>query len=134
MSGIIELCVKTNQRQEMIDITGMIQKALREDKSTSGVCHIFVPHTTCGVTINEHADPDVIHDIIEALDRLVPSKGNYRHLEGNSPAHIKTSLVGNSLTLPFSEGRLCLGTWQGVFLCEFDGPRQRRVWLKIISA
>ncbi|MGB9792314.1 MAG: secondary thiamine-phosphate synthase enzyme YjbQ [Thermacetogeniaceae bacterium] len=129
---MIELCIKTNQREEMIDITGMIQKALQERKAINGVCCIFVPHTTCGITVNEHADPDVIHDIADVLNKLVPPKENYRHIEGNSPAHVKTSLVGNSLTLMFSEGRLCLGTWQGVFLCEFDGPRQRRVWLKII--
>lgn len=132
MAEIIELSVRTNRRQEMIEITGLIQKAIQEKRVTSGVCHIFVPHTTCGVTINEHADPDVIQDILAVLDQLVPSSGNYKHLEGNSPAHVKTSLIGSSLTVMIADGRLRLGTWQGVFLCEFDGPRQRRVWVKIM--
>ncbi|HHW39938.1 MAG TPA: YjbQ family protein [Syntrophomonadaceae bacterium] len=133
MSEIIELTVKTNRREEMIEITGVIQKALQEKGVANGICHIFVPHTTCGLTINEHADPDVVHDIIATLDKMVPFEGNYRHMEGNSPAHVKASLVGSSQTVMIAGGKLCLGTWQGIFLCEFDGPRQRRVWLKIMS-
>lgn len=133
MSEIIELTVKTNRREEMIDITGLVQEALHENGVTNGICYIFVPHTTCGLTINEHADPDVVHDILDALNKMAPSDRNYRHIEGNSPAHVKTSLVGSSQTVLVAGGKLHLGTWQGIFLCEFDGPRQRQVWLKIMS-
>ncbi len=133
MSEIIELTVKTNRGEEMIDITGVVQKALQDKGVANGICHIFIPHTTCGLTINEHADPDVVHDILATLDKMVPAHGNYRHIEGNSPAHVKTSLVGSSQTVLIAGGKLRLGTWQGIFLCEFDGPRQRKVWLKIVS-
>jgi len=98
----------------------------------SGVCYLFVPHTTAGITVNEHADPSVAADIDGHLERMVPQLGNFRHLEGNAPAHIKTSLVGSSQILPVQDGRLVLGTWQGIFLCEFDGPRQRTVIVKIL--
>jgi len=133
MKGIKELLIKSSRREEFIDITGHIQRVLTGSGISDGVCYVFVPHTTCGVTINEHADPDVAFDLREALNRMAPLDGSYRHSEGNSPAHIKASLVGTSQALPVSEGRLCLGTWQGVFLCEFDGPRQRKVWVKIIE-
>lgn len=133
MRGIKVLTVKTSRREEIIDITAEIKEVVAGSGTLHGVCYVFVPHTTCGLTINEHADPDVIHDLREALNKIIPLNGGYRHSEGNSPAHIKTSLVGTSQTIMVAEGRLCLGTWQGVFLCEFDGPRQRKVWVKIIE-
>jgi len=110
----------------------MVAEAVSQLGKDEGICLIQVPHTTCGITLNEDADPDVIKDILRSLKNLVPDRGNYDHLEGNSPAHIKTSLVGSSVGVILEGGHLLLGRWQGVFLCEFDGPRQRRVWLKII--
>jgi secondary thiamine-phosphate synthase enzyme len=99
----------------------------------SGVCYVFVPHTTAGITVNEHADPSVVQDIAARLEALVPQHNNYRHTEGNAPAHIKASLVGNSETLLVESGKLVLGTWQGILLCEFDGPRNRTILVKIMS-
>jgi len=98
-----------------------------------GVCHVFVPHTTAGVTINENADPDVTADIISALDRTIPWRNNYRHAEGNSAAHIKASLMGSSALIPVRDGRLVLGTWQCIYFCEFDGPRTRKVVVNILG-
>jgi secondary thiamine-phosphate synthase enzyme len=95
-----------------------------------GICHLYVPHTTAGITINESADPSVVMDILQALDAIVPESGKYSHLEGNSPAHIKSSLVGHSAMILIHEGKMALGTWQGIFFCEFDGPRSRRIFLK----
>lgn len=132
MQNIIELPVKTTSKQEMVDITPLLNKVLSEQGALDGICYVFVPHTTCGLTINEHADPSVAQDILVTLDKIVPKNANYSHLEGNSPAHIKSVLVGTSLSVFIKDRRLQLGTWQGVFLCEFDGPRQRKVWLKII--
>jgi secondary thiamine-phosphate synthase enzyme len=133
MQNIIELPVKTTSKQEMVDITPLLNKVLSEQGALDGICYVFVPHTTCGLTINEHADPSVAQDILVTLDKIVPKNANYSHLEGNSPAHIKSVLVGTSLSVFIKDRRLKLGTWQGVFLCEFDGPRQRKVWLKIIA-
>ncbi|MBV9282011.1 MAG: YjbQ family protein [Chloroflexi bacterium] len=120
-----QLTVRSNHRQELIDITSQVGDAIR-GWDCSAVA-VFVPHTTAGVLVNEHADPDVARDILAALDRMVPADGSYRHAEGNSPAHVKTTLVGTSQLLPIERGRLSLGTWQGVFLAEFDGPRSRLV-------
>ncbi|HHY39072.1 MAG TPA: YjbQ family protein [Clostridia bacterium] len=128
-----ELSVRTSQREEMIDITHLVRDFAKEAGITDGICHVFVPHTTCGILINENADPDVTRDILDALRVLAPATANYRHVEGNSPAHIKSSLVGCSKTLMLANGRLCLGTWQGIFLCEFDGPRHRKVWLQVVG-
>ena len=125
--------VKTSGRSEMADITREVQGLVREHGLESGVCHLFVPHTTCGLAINENADPDVKSDIVDALDLAVPERAPYRHSEGNSPAHIKSVLVGPSLTVFVEEGGLQLGTWQGIYLCEYDGPRTREVWLKLIK-
>jgi secondary thiamine-phosphate synthase enzyme len=111
---------------EFVDITAQVQAALAREGVADGVCHVFVPHTTAGVTINENADPDVTRDVIAVLDRLVPREGDYRHAEGNSDAHAKASLMGFAATLPIAGGRLVLGTWQAVYFCEFDGPRRRR--------
>lgn len=122
--------VKTSAGDEMNDITREVQGIVRENGLESGVCHIFVPHTTCGLAINENADPDVKRDIIAKLDETISEDFDYRHGEGNSPAHIKSSLMGTSLTVFVEEGALMLGTWQGIYLCEYDGPRTREVWVK----
>jgi secondary thiamine-phosphate synthase enzyme len=123
--------VRTNSRSEMIDITGRIRTLLKESKIRSGICHVFVPHTTAAVTINENADPDVPRDILMELDKIVPLNDHYRHGEGNSAAHIKSSLVGASEMIFVDDGELVLGTWQSVFFCEFDGPRTRKVIVKL---
>ncbi len=121
-----ELSVPTQTRIEFIDITAEVNRAIRAEGLTEGLCHVFVPHTTAALTINENADPDVTRDVLGVLDRLVPRSGDYRHVEGNSDAHAKASLLGASLTVPVAAGRLVLGTWQAVYFCEFDGPRHRR--------
>jgi secondary thiamine-phosphate synthase enzyme len=123
--------IKTAARFEMIDITGRVAALVRESGIKQGVCYTFVPHTTAAVTINENADPDVPRDILTALDRIVPLADRYRHAEGNSAAHIKASLFGSSQTLLIDDGTLVLGTWQSLFLCEFDGPRTRKVLVKL---
>jgi secondary thiamine-phosphate synthase enzyme len=125
------LTVRTGSRTEFLDLTRQVQAAVRESGVQEGVCHLFVPHTTAAVTINENADPSVKDDILMVLNKLISDQEPYRHLEGNSPAHIKASLIGPQLTLLISGGRLVLGTWQGVYFCEFDGPRSRRLHLKI---
>jgi secondary thiamine-phosphate synthase enzyme len=117
----------------MIDITGRVAAVVRESGIKQGTCHVFVPHTTAAVTINENADPDVPRDILAALDRIVPLSEGYRHAEGNSAAHIKASLFGASLNVLIDDGALLLGTWQSLFLCEFDGPRTRNVLVKVIG-
>jgi secondary thiamine-phosphate synthase enzyme len=127
------LSVGTTSRVEMVDITGQIQELVRQSGVTEGVCHLFEAHTTAGLTINENADPSVQADILMVLNRIISDKETYRHLEGNSPAHIKASLMGPQLTVLVSNGSLLLGTWQGIFLCEFDGPRTRKVHLKIMA-
>ena len=116
-----------------IDITGQVRKIVASGNVQNGLCQIFVPHTTAGVTINENADPDVVTDMLAALGKMVPELP-YRHSEGNSPAHVKSSLVGCSIMVPISEGRLCLGTWQGIYFCEFDGPRTRKVWVQLVGS
>ena len=121
--------IQTEQRSELVDITERIEKIVRKSRMTDGVCRIFTPHTTAGLTINENADPSVKNDILGALCSLVPKNGDYTHTEGNSDAHIKASLVGGEKTVFVENGRLKLGTWQGIFFCEFDGPRKREVWV-----
>jgi secondary thiamine-phosphate synthase enzyme len=127
------LTVKTAARFEMIDITGRVAALVRESGIKRGVCHAFVPHTTAAVTINENADPDVPRDILAALDRIVPLSESYRHAEGNAAAHVKASLFGSSQTLLIEDGDLVLGTWQSLFFCEFDGPRTRKVLVKLTA-
>jgi secondary thiamine-phosphate synthase enzyme len=128
------LSVTTHRRSELIDITAEVRQAAgRLLPGASGICLIYVPHTTAGVTINESADPDVAVDLLGALDTLVPFAAGYRHREGNSAAHIKSTLVGASQTLAVDEGRLVLGTWQGIFFCEFDGPRARKVIVQCLA-
>ncbi len=123
--------VATRSRSDMIDITGEVTLALKESGVQDGICHVFVPHTTAAVTINENADPDVPRDILMEIDKVVPLSDGYRHREGNSAAHIKASLVGSSETVFVESGRLLLGTWQSIFFCEFDGPRTRSVIVRI---
>lgn len=127
------LTVRTNDRTEFLDLTRQIQAAVQESGVREGLCHLFVPHTTAAVTINENADPSVKTDILLVLNKIISDHEPYRHLEGNSPAHIKASLFGPQLTLMVSGGRLVLGTWQGIYFCEFDGPRTRRLHLKIVA-
>jgi secondary thiamine-phosphate synthase enzyme len=129
-----ELSLQTRSRFEMIDITAGVQKAVSEEKIESGICLIYTPHTTAAVTINENADPDVPRDILAALDKAVPLSANYRHAEGNSASHVKSSLVGASELVIIENGRLVLGTWQSIFFCEFDGPRTRKVIIKVLSS
>ena len=129
-----EISLQTHSRFEMIDITAEVQKAVGEEKIESGICLIYTPHTTAAVTINENADPDVPRDILAALDEAVPLNANYRHMEGNSAAHVKSSLVGASELVIIEKGRIVLGTWQSIFFCEFDGPRTRKVIVKILSS
>ena len=130
---ITRLKVTTRSRVEFQDITSQVQEAISSSGIEDGICYVFVPHTTAGITINEHADLSVAVDILEQLGRMVPQRGDYRHLEGNAPAHVKASVVGSSQVLLIESGRLLLGTWQGLFLCEFDGPRQRTVLVKLIA-
>jgi len=125
--------IKTKARTEFVDITSEVQKAINDSDVRKGICYLYVPHTTAGITINEGADPSVVKDIQTTLKRLVPPDLNYSHTEGNSDAHIKSTLVGMSKVVPIDNGRLALGTWQSVFFCEFDGPRNRTVAVKIIS-
>lgn len=127
------ITVKTGSRFEMIDITNHVRKIVNEREIKSGICHVFTPHTTAAITINENADPNVPRDIIMELDKVIPLNDNYRHIEGNSAAHIKSSLIGASETVFIEDGKLILGTWQSIFFCEFDGPRTRKVLIKLFS-
>jgi len=126
------LRIRTNRRTEFVDITGEVEKAVRESGAKQGVCYVYVPHTTAGVAINEHADPDVARDLEGIFDRMVSHTGPYRHAEGNTDSHMKAILTGTSQIVLVENARLVLGTWQGVFLCEFDGPRQRTVFVKVV--
>ncbi|UCF73070.1 MAG: YjbQ family protein [Deltaproteobacteria bacterium] len=126
----LTISINTRARSEMIDITPKVEEELNRSGLKDGVCFLFVPHTTAGITINENADPSVVADIQAMFDKLVPWEGPYGHLEGNSAAHIKSSLIGNSLIVLVESGHLKLGTWQGIFFCEFDGPRSRKVHIK----
>ena len=126
--------VKTGGRAEFVDITAQVQGVVRDSGIRKGVCHIYVPHTTAGLTINENADPAVPADIIAHLEKLVPRSGDYRHAEGNSDSHIKASMMGFSETALVENGALVLGTWQCVYFCEFDGPRNRTVYVQVIAA
>ena len=127
------LSVKTSGRTELIDITSQISKLVKKSDVTEGLCMLYVPHTTAAVTINESADPSVKGDILMVLNQVIPWEANYRHLEGNSPAHVKSTLVGASELVAIENGELVLGTWQGLFFCEFDGPRTRKVHVRILG-
>jgi len=127
------LSVRTGSRIELVDITGKVQELVQASGIEEGVCYLFVAHTTAGLTINENADPSVQSDILMVLNKVISDREPYRHGEGNSPAHIKASLMGPNLTVLVNHGSLLLGTWQGVYLCEFDGPRTRKVHIKIMA-
>ncbi len=130
---IREIRVNTQARVEMQPITAQVQGVVRDSGVRHGTCLVFVPHTTAAVTLNEQADPSVARDITAQLERMVPPRSDYEHLEGNSTAHIKSSLMGSTETLAVADGELLLGTWQGIFFCEFDGPRQRRLVVKVTA-
>lgn len=130
---LFEFSVKTSSRSEFIDITRDVNAALAKSGAKSGICLVYIPHTTAGVVINENADPDVPADIIRSLEKTAPWTAGYAHSEGNSAAHIKSVLTGISKELAFEKGRLVLGTWQGIFFAEFDGPRTRKVFVKIVA-
>ncbi|MFW6131016.1 MAG: secondary thiamine-phosphate synthase enzyme YjbQ [Candidatus Aminicenantaceae bacterium] len=125
--------VKTQKKEEFIDITSRIKKEVENSGIENGMCVVYIPHTTSGVTINESADPSVKEDIVMTMKKLIPDSLPYSHAEGNSPAHIKSSLIGSSVNIIIHKGNLSLGTWQGIFFCEFDGPRNRKVFIKISS-
>jgi secondary thiamine-phosphate synthase enzyme len=127
------LKVKTGRRTQLLDVTVAVERAVVESGVATGVCYMFVPHTTAGVMINEHADPDVASDLERVFDRLVPHSGPYRHAEGNTDSHAKAVMVGASQMIFVEKGKLSLGTWQGVFLCEFDGPRERQIWVRVVD-
>ena len=133
MTGLSAFTVRTSGQNEWINITGEVQKAVTASGVREGVCLVFVPHTTAAVTINENADPDVPHDVGLALDRISPDRREFHHSEGNSAAHTKSSLVGPSVTLIVSGGRLLLGTWQGIWFNEYDGPRSRKVHVRVLG-
>lgn len=128
------LTVRSRKRSDAIDITDRVEQLVKESEVSDGLCHVYVPHTTAGVFINENADPDVLTDLLKTLDALVPWEGDYRHAEGNAAAHIKSTLVGASQTVPVRGGRLQLGRWQGIFFADFDGPRERTVQVTITSS
>lgn len=130
----MKISVKTSQKTEFIDITRQVENAVSSSDIKNGFCFLFVPHTTAGITINESADPSVQSDILMVLNQIVPWKADYGHMEGNSPAHIKSSLIGASEWIAMENGKFVLGTWQGIFFCEFDGPRHRTVHINLLAA
>ncbi len=129
---MITLHVRSDKRSQAIDITDLVQQEIAKYGYKDGFCLLYVPHTTAGIFINEGADPAVMEDILNFLEKLVPWNDNYRHMEGNAAAHIKSSLTGNSISLIVENGKICLGTWQKIFFLELDGPRKRKVWLKLM--
>mgnify|MGYP003444728208 FL=1 len=130
---IRQLRIKTNSKTELVDITQGVQRLVTESGIRTGLCYVYVPHTTSGVTINENTDLNVGRDILKELNKVIPFDDNYGHIEGNSAAHIKSTIVGVSKAVLVDEGRLALGTWQSIFYCEFDGPRDRRVFVKVMK-
>ena len=129
-----QLTVKSGARSEMIDITGMVRSVIRDSRVEEGICYVFVPHTTAAVTINENADPDVPRDIGMAMDKAIPWQDHYSHREGNAAAHVKASLMGASEMVFIENGNPVLGTWQSIFFCEFDGPRTRKILVKVVNS
>jgi secondary thiamine-phosphate synthase enzyme len=129
---MITLSITTSKQTEFLDITGKVEEGILKAHASDGMALVFIPHTTAAITINEGADPSVQEDILRIFNQMVPFKGPYRHAEGNSPAHIKSSLIGSSVSVMIENGRLILGRWQSLFFCEFDGPRTRKVLIKII--
>ncbi|MBI6874857.1 secondary thiamine-phosphate synthase enzyme YjbQ [Clostridium aciditolerans] len=133
MSNTFKYDIKTTKEEQFINISHLVEKSVKESAMKNGIAVIFCPHTTGGITINENADPDVTRDIIATLDKLIPIKGDYKHFEGNSHAHLKASYMGSSATVIVEDGNLLTGTWQGIYFCEFDGPRNRKVYIKVIE-
>lgn len=131
--NLYQFGISTKKPQEFVDITYLINQALEKSSIQNGLAIIFCPHTTAGITINENADPDVVRDMISALDKVFPIEGDYRHFEGNSHAHLKSSYMGTEKTIIINEGKPLLGTWQSVYFCEFDGPRNRKLFIKIME-
>ncbi len=129
-----DINIKTRSQIEFIDITSQVQGVIDKSGIKEGICNVYVPHTTAAVTINENADPSVQKDILNELDKIVPWDDHYTHMEGNAAAHIKSTIVGSSVYIPISDGKLALGTWQGIFFCEFDGPRHREVFVQSIKS
>ncbi|MBN1647741.1 MAG: YjbQ family protein [Spirochaetales bacterium] len=127
------LSVRTSTHSEMVNVTSEVAGVIHKSGMQSGICIVYVPHTTCGVTINEAADPDVKRDMLMELNKIVPLDDGYRHFEGNSAAHIKSSLMGFSTSIPVVDGKMTLGTWQGIYLCEFDGPRSRKIHIQLVN-
>jgi secondary thiamine-phosphate synthase enzyme len=125
--------IDTKQRNQMIDITSIVETSVRDTGIKDGMCYVFVPHTTAAVTINENADEDVKVDILNTLSKLIPYRDDYRHMEGNSDAHVKATLTGSTAAVIVQEGKLVLGTWQSLFFCEFDGPRKRKIMIKVVG-
>lgn len=125
--------IKTSNRVELIDITARVQAIVSKSKIVNGICFVFCPHTTAGLTINENADPSVQRDIVNVLNKLIPENNKYSHSEGNADSHVKSSVFGSSLAVFIENSALALGTWQGIYLCEGDGPRQREIWIKIVK-
>lgn len=130
----MQFTISTEREAQFINITDLVQRAVEESGISQGMAVVFVPHTTAGLTINENADPDVVHDILLGLDRAFPKSPAYRHREGNSHAHLKASAMGSSVTVIVESGRLKLGTWQGIYFCEFDGPRRRQVYVNVMGS
>lgn len=130
---IKEISIATRSHAELVDITGKVADAVSSSKVKTGACQVFVPHTTAAITINENADPSVKRDILHGLDKMAPPSGDYEHGEGNAAAHIKSAMIGTDRTILIEGGKLKLGTWQGIFFCEFDGPRQRKVFVNIME-
>ena len=128
------ITVRTDRREQMVDVTREVADAVEASGVAHGIAHVYSTHTTAGVTINENADPDVAHDLLSGLERLVPRSGGWRHAEGNSDAHLKATLVGAGVAVPIGDGHLLLGQWQGIYLCEFDGPRSRHVIVTVVGA
>ena len=130
---LIKLNVNTSKHTQMLDITDTVQQAIKDSGVKDGLCTVFIPHTTAAVTINENADPDVVRDFTMEINKIVPWEDGYYHMEGNSAAHLKSSMIGFSEQVIIDNGRLVLGTWQGIYFCEFDGPRNRKVYVKIMG-
>ena len=133
MIDMTKLNVKTSKHTQMLDITADVQRAVTESGVKNGICVVFVPHTTAAVTINENADPDVVRDFTPEINKIVPWEDGYHHMEGNSAAHLKSSMIGFSETVIIEDGKLVLGVWQGIYFCEYDGPRSRKVYIKILE-
>lgn len=132
MSSLFQFLLSTKSSQEFLDITHLLKQAIEKTGIKEGIAVVYCPHTTAGITINENADPDVVRDMLLGLDRAYPDRAEFRHMEGNSSAHLKASAVGSSQYIIVEDGRLVLGTWQGIYFCEFDGPRSRRFYVKVM--